>query len=1205
MPAWTPTWTRTPTRTPTADTHTHTHAHTHTHTHTHADPDDDTDDDAGEPLPGDGPGRLAAARQRLADGDFEGALALADTVAEIGPDDVAVEARELAADILIDYLGDADEGLDRLATLGRDRSLPLGLRRRVNEARVRLLERDVAAGAARDQALAQALADAAAVAADPVAAQALRYRLGRLLVARHDAWREGAELLQGLLVDEPDNQAILDALEGVYEREEQWGPLAEVLERLAERLDPAPAAEAYGRLADVSLDGLDDPERAERALRRALERLPGHLPSLKTLARIARAAGDRETEAFALRGCIAAESAHTALPGLHYALAEALEATGRYEEAATHFARVLEEDPRSTAARVALARLSTELDDPADRVRVLALCADGAATATEAADLHLERARILADDLDDPEAARAAVRAALEADGAHLGAMTFLRALAERGGAPPAELASMLHRELWATRSPKDAADRHADLAALYAGPLGDPDAGESHLREALAADPEHPRSLGRLAQRHLARDDLDAALPLLDTLAGSESAPTEARAWACTERGGALETAGAYPDALDAYADAVALDPESPPALLGLARLATKIGRDLEATRALVEVARLGEAGVAGAPAGADLADVYARLGALHRRQGNPLEAVKAYRRALDRDAVHREALHALAVLYEEQGEWRAAAEMREGAAKLVSDRHLRAEALASVGGFVRDRVGDARRALDAFRQAAALDPETLAYHASVLALARRVGRPDEARAAAMECVRLAPDGVAAAEYLAAAAECADAEHDLEGALDLARVALERDPACDRALARAIPALVDRGEIDEATERLGRAIEAARDDAARLRYTLDRARVLQDGGDPLAAAGALARAAAQAPEDTALLVALADFPPPPVDAARVALDAVAAAARRHRLAVPPLAAVEILAAGAGDPDRAYLAAVLLDLMRTGTRHGTERLADVRAALPDGPTGTLPPRLAQALIPGEIRAGEAFYAAAEAALLAVPEDERHLAWAREAGEAPADAWAGALTQLAQSLGRKAPRLRVTGPGTGVRVAPDTGSLLVGRDLLESRLAGEVRFVLGFGLVLCAQGHRWVTATGDAEGPLEAMRRWSRRQAGADDALELGARFGAEVRARLETVASEAVPPAADFLDAAVAEAARFGLLVAGDLLQGLAAAIRVLAPGASLPRSPDAVAALAEQSPTLADLFGLVHDDAFLAGRLALGLAVTTPEAGH
>ncbi|MDF1566069.1 MAG: hypothetical protein P1V51_23750 [Deltaproteobacteria bacterium] len=1146
---------------------------------------------------------LEAARESQREGRSEQALEQAMQAIQASPaeadDEVGLAARELAADLLLGELDDRAEGLDRLAELGRDRRLPLGTRRRINEARVRILERDVDEGGARDRALADALADAAAVADSPEGSRRLLYRRARLLGKRPDAWRVAADILNTLLLDEPESAAILEALAEIYEREEQWTLLSRVLSRRAElaRSDTE-AAEIYARLADVAADGSSDPEEAVQWLRHALERCPGHRPALVTLARLAKDVGDDEAREQALRAWLAIETEHETLPSLHYALGETLEASGRVDEAHTAFRRAGEGSPGSAAAWAGMLRTARAMPDPGGRADALAGCAAMAPSPSEQARVEAELGRFLLQVVGDAGRAREAVRRALDADDSNLEALTVARLLAERDRDAPGVVADYLRRELWVSDDPDEAAERFTELGSLHAGPLDDTNQAMAYFRQALEVSPDLPRALAGLARLHLARDEGAAATTLLHRLLELEEAPGGVRAWAAGEIGKWHESHGDFNAAIDSYRQATRLDREAAASFQALARLGGKLGDDSETHEALAQICSLGERGVAGAPTGAALTEAYARLGTVRRRLGDRRGAIEAYRRALERDAVHREALRALSVLYEMDRELLAAAEMRERAAELIPDRLLRAAALGAVGGFYRDRVGDLRQAATVFQRAISLAPDEVTYHAGALAIARRLGRMGDARAAALECVRLTDDGRAAAEYLCTAAACAEAEGDPAGALSLARVALERDPGCEAALER----LLEAGSVDpadrEGDELLLRAVEAAGEDAQAVRWLTQLARRRQDRGDAVGAAEAIALAIGRKPDDLTLQNALASGAPPPPAAATAALKALEGLLLEAPTRVPTLLAVESLAEARHDVDRAYLVGAFLELGRAAPAAVSERHQALKARLPQDPRGNLGQVERDALAPSGWAARERFYARCEEIALASDPGDRLLRWAPVEYRAAEPAWQAEVDRLAAALGLESRALGIGDAGLGVRVLPDAGVVVVGSDLLRDRAAAEARFTLAFALSMASPGRRWASATRDPLAGLVSLRRWAAQEANEVEAAGLQARLGESAQQELQRVLPSSPPEPRIDLTTCVVLSSLLGLAVAGDVIGGLSAAMRLVAPGVPLPADMASLGALVSDRPLLGRVLGLVHGEPFLAARRALGLAI-------
>ena len=89
----------------------------------------------------------------------------------------------------------------------------------------------------------------------------------------------------------PDDRS-LRALADLYERQESWTKVAEVLERLAARLDAREATQLHHQAADVWEQRVSDPVQALRTLRAAYERFPQDLATRERLKGYYRASGD-------------------------------------------------------------------------------------------------------------------------------------------------------------------------------------------------------------------------------------------------------------------------------------------------------------------------------------------------------------------------------------------------------------------------------------------------------------------------------------------------------------------------------------------------------------------------------------------------------------------------------------------------------------------------------------------------------------------------------------------------------------------------------------------------------------------------------------------------------------------------------------------------------------------------------------------------
>lgn len=244
-------------------------------------------------------------------------------------------------------------------------------------------------------------------------------------------------------------------------------------------------------------------------------------------------------------------------------------------------------------------------------------------------------------------------------------------------------------------------------------------------------------RELSRAAESAAGRGDWAQAQVLLDRLAVVAPAAPEAH----VQRGWALAEQGRNADAEAAYRRALELDAQYPAALVGLGKIETRSGRLQEALGhldAAIELdPRRGEAHLARAQT----------LEAFGRGE----EALAAYFRAIEFDPSNNEALIGVARLQIDAGHPEQALARIERSLEIDGKRaetwHQR--------GRARLALGDAAGAIGDLRLAAqGSQPDSRVFYDLALAY-ERVNLVQDARAAAEQAVRLAPQHVAAGQLL------------------------------------------------------------------------------------------------------------------------------------------------------------------------------------------------------------------------------------------------------------------------------------------------------------------------------------------------------------------------------------------------------------------------------------------------------------------
>lgn len=117
--------------------------------------------------------------------------------------------------------------------------------------------------------------------------------MAKLAAERLDRSPEAIRLYRQILVEEPGDQGVMDALEKLSERDKDYKALAEVLElRVELRGDTAQKLQTLQKLGSVYSDRLGNPEGAMRAWKRVLELAPGNAKAVRVLRDAYLASGD-------------------------------------------------------------------------------------------------------------------------------------------------------------------------------------------------------------------------------------------------------------------------------------------------------------------------------------------------------------------------------------------------------------------------------------------------------------------------------------------------------------------------------------------------------------------------------------------------------------------------------------------------------------------------------------------------------------------------------------------------------------------------------------------------------------------------------------------------------------------------------------------------------------------------------------------------
>ncbi|MEM6990163.1 MAG: tetratricopeptide repeat protein [Myxococcota bacterium] len=277
----------------------------------------------------------------------------------------------------------------------------------------------------------------------------------------------------------------------LYRRSQSWRKLIELYERTQDQVDVERRIAHLFEVASISAERLDDPERAEHALRRILKLRPQHLGAVHALQRVSEDAGRYEQLVEALEreaGMIQDQTQIVAL--LHRAGAVLDERLSQRPKAQAVFKRVLAIDGKHLPTLAHLGRMYHGLGRWNDLVEVFERELESTERGARTVVLLQRMGEVYLRELAQTDRAAACFRRALDIDGRYAPAIRALTEILERQKAWKA-IAALCERELTETRDPAARALAAMRAGALYEERLEDVASAERCFLVALQQNPE------------------------------------------------------------------------------------------------------------------------------------------------------------------------------------------------------------------------------------------------------------------------------------------------------------------------------------------------------------------------------------------------------------------------------------------------------------------------------------------------------------------------------------------------------------------------------------------------------------------------------------------------------------------------------------------------------------------------------------------
>lgn len=269
------------------------------------------------------------------------------------------------------------------------------------------------------------------------------------------------------------------------------------------------------------------------------------------------------------------------------------------------------------------------------------------------------------------------------------------------------ELIALLVRRADAENDAKRRAALHAEVAEIYADKLEQPFDAIEWFERAASEDPDASAPLVALHRLYLDREQWDLLgdlLPRLIQVLGL-AAPRAVIVDLYVELGSVLaERLGRPEDAVEAYRDALALDPKHVPAFQGLAKIYQETGQ----TEALLEVSEA-EVDAAGA---AEQVRRYADIAAAWHELARLDRAVACWRKLLALDPRNVDAHKGLARALRDEEQWADLALALRAQLKVVVEPFERVALLLDLAELHEKSLGNTDGAIGAYREVLGIDP-------------------------------------------------------------------------------------------------------------------------------------------------------------------------------------------------------------------------------------------------------------------------------------------------------------------------------------------------------------------------------------------------------------------------------------------------------------------------------------------------------------
>ena len=558
----------------------------------------------------------------------------------------------------------------------------------------------------------------------------------RLLIAENYEDRindpeQAIDVYQKVLEVDATNLNALKGLERLYAQREQWRELLQVLERQYEVVTTErDRISILTRLASMWEEEFVKPEKAAERLEQVLDIDPNNETARRGLERLYRSMQRWDDLIATYERHVSATPDRTEKVECYAAIGQVYSVEiDDADRAIDSYLNLLAIDEDNAGALDALTRLYEKREDYSQALDMMQQLSRQISEPKQVVDLRFRMGRILDQQLADRDAAVDSYRAALDVEPGHLPSLAAMRKIYIDSGDWLAA-ARTLEQETQYQQNPRQTSALLVELGRLYDERLDEHDRAIQCYEAAAKQDEDNEEAALPLAEEYVKAGRHEEAYPLLDVLvkrAGKREEHEQHRlSLMLGETALKLEKSEA---AIKALTKAYQLDQQHLPTLLKLAD-AYYQAKDWEKAFKYYQMLLVHHRDSLGRD---EITDVFFKLGIVKREQGDRRKALNMFDKALEEDPHHRPTLEAMVSVYEAANDFEQVIHYKKQVLD-IADIEERFGLLDEIGDLWHEKVKNSQKAIEAYVEAAALEPDNHRLLHKLLMLYQTTRQWDEA---------------------------------------------------------------------------------------------------------------------------------------------------------------------------------------------------------------------------------------------------------------------------------------------------------------------------------------------------------------------------------------------------------------------------------------------------------------------------------------